>query len=84
MSLAKLNRPATALTYSDEAIVINSFSKYYSMPGWRLGWMVVPEYMVEPIAHLAHNLYISPPAPSQYAALAAMDCREELDEHVVR
>jgi aspartate/methionine/tyrosine aminotransferase len=75
---------STALSFSDEAIVINSFSKYYSMPGWRLGWMVVPEYLSTPIAHLAHNLYISPPNPSQEVALATMDCTEELDEHVAR
>ena len=56
----------TMLTHSDTAIVINSFSKYYSMPGWRLGWMVVPDYLVEPLTHLAHNLYISPSAPSQW------------------
>ena len=74
----------TALSLSDQAIVINSFSKYYSMPGWRLGWMVVPENMVEPITNLAHNLYISPPAPSQVGALAALDSRTELDGHVVR
>ncbi len=74
----------TALAYSQHAVVVNSFSKYYSMPGWRLGWMVLPENLVEPIANLAHNLYISPPAPSQYAALAALDCQNELDEHVVR
>jgi aspartate/methionine/tyrosine aminotransferase len=74
----------TALSVSDSAIVINSFSKYYSMPGWRLGWMVVPENMVESITNLAHNLYISPSAPSQVGALAALDCRDELDGHVVR
>ncbi len=74
----------TALSVTDDVIVINSFSKYYSMPGWRLGWMVVPETMVEPITNLAHNLYISPSAPSQVGALAALDCRDELDQHVVR
>ena len=75
---------ATAISYSDDAIVVNSFSKYYSMPGWRLGWMVVPEYLAEPITHLAHNLYICPSAPSQFGAIEALDCREELDKHVVR
>ena len=74
----------TALAHSQHAIVINSFSKYYSMPGWRLGWMVVPDYLVEPITNLAHNLYICPPAASQIGALAALDCRDELDQHVVR
>ena len=75
---------ATACSFSSEAIVINSFSKYYSMPGWRLGWMVVPDYLAEPIANLAHNLYLCPPAPSQVGALHALDCRAELDQHVVR
>jgi len=75
---------ATACSFSDEAIVINSFSKYYSMAGWRLGWMVLPEYLVEPVSNLAHNLYLCPPAPSQIGALHALDCRDELDHHVLR
>jgi aspartate/methionine/tyrosine aminotransferase len=75
---------ATAVSYSNEAIVVNSFSKYYSMAGWRLGWMVVPEYLASPISNLAHNLYLCPPTPSQFGALHAMDCREELDHHVDR
>jgi aspartate/methionine/tyrosine aminotransferase len=74
----------TAAAFSDEIIVVNSFSKYYSMAGWRLGWMVLPEYLTEPISNLAHNLYLCPPSPSQYGALHAMDCRKELDEHVAR
>lgn len=74
----------TAIAYSDEVIVVNSFSKYYSMAGWRLGWMVLPEYLVEPIANLAHNLYLCPPSPSQFGALHALDCCEELDSHVAR
>ena len=69
----------TALTYSDDAIVINSFSKYFSMTGWRIGWMVVPERLVRPIERLAQNLYISPPAIAQVAALAAFDGMDELE-----
>lgn len=69
----------TALEFSDSAIVINSFSKYFSMTGWRIGWMVVPEALVRPIERLAQNLYIAPPAISQHAALAAFDAREELE-----
>lgn len=65
-----------------ETIVVNSFSKYYSMAGWRLGWMVVPDYLVEPISNLAHNLYLCPPTPAQVGAVHALDCREELDRHV--
>lgn len=69
----------TALAFNDNAIVINSFSKYYSMTGWRIGWMVVPQYLVRTIERLAQNIYISPPAVSQVAALAAFDAVEELE-----
>jgi len=74
----------TAAAYSDSAIVINSFSKYFSMTGWRLGWMVVPPDMVRAIECLAQNLFISAPALSQLAAVAAFDCKDELDGHVRR
>ena len=69
----------TALQFCDGAIVINSFSKYFSMTGWRIGWMVVPPQLVRPIERLAQNLYISPPAVSQVAALGAFDGGEELE-----
>ncbi len=69
----------TALAVSDDAIVINSFSKYFSMTGWRVGWMVVPERLVRPIERLAQNFYISPPAIAQVAALAAFDAGDELE-----
>ena len=69
----------TALVHSDEAVVINSFSKYFSMTGWRVGWLVVPEDLVRPIERLAQNLYISPPAVAQVAALGAFDGVEELE-----
>ena len=69
----------TALACSDQAIVINSFSKYFSMTGWRVGWLVVPDGLVRPIERLAQNLYISPSAVSQIAALAAFDGVEELE-----
>jgi len=73
-------RPAeTALAYSAQAVVINSFSKYYSMTGWRVGWLVVPPELVRPIERLAQNLYISPPAVAQVAALGAFDARDELE-----
>jgi aspartate/methionine/tyrosine aminotransferase len=67
-----------------EALVINSFSKYYSMTGWRLGWMVVPDDLLRAVECLAQNLFISPPALSQQAAVAAFDCAEELDANVAR
>lgn len=69
----------TALRYSDDAIVINSFSKYYCMTGWRVGWMVLPSNLVRPVERIAQNLYISPPDISQRAAIAAFDAIEELE-----
>jgi aspartate/methionine/tyrosine aminotransferase len=61
----------TGLAVVDDPFVLNSFSKYFGMTGWRLGWMVLPEWAVEPVARLAQNLFISPPSLSQHAALAA-------------
>jgi aspartate/methionine/tyrosine aminotransferase len=69
----------TALRASDDAIVINSFSKYYCMAGWRVGWMVLPEDLVRPVERLAQNLYLSPPDLSQRAAIGAFDAIEELE-----
>ena len=69
----------TALKYSPHAIVVNSFSKYYCMTGWRIGWMVLPEELVRPIERIAQNLYISAPDISQRAAIAAFDATEELE-----
>jgi aspartate/methionine/tyrosine aminotransferase len=63
--------PSTALELADDLFVINSFSKYFNMTGWRLGWMVAPESHVRQIEKLAQNAFICPPAPAQYAALAA-------------
>ena len=76
-------RPAvTALEVSGDVCVINSFSKYFSMTGWRVGWMVVPEAHVRTIERLAQNMFICAPHASQVAALAAMDCDEELERNV--
>jgi aspartate/methionine/tyrosine aminotransferase len=72
----------SALELTGDAIVINSFSKYYSMTGWRLGWMVLPEDLLRPVECLAQNLFISPPTLSQIAAEFAFDCRAELDGYV--
>ena len=74
----------TALAFDDEAIVINSFSKYFSMTGWRLGWLIVPESMMRSVECLAQNVFISPPSLSQYAALAAFDSHDELRENVAK
>ena len=62
--------PETALAYGDDAFVVSSFSKYWNMTGWRLGWLVAPERHVRDLEKLAQNLYISPAALSQHAALA--------------
>jgi len=69
----------TALRHSEDAIVVNSFSKYFSMTGWRIGWMVVPQRLVRTIERLAQNLYISPPAIAQAAALGAFEGMDELE-----
>lgn len=73
------DRATSALEISDDAYVINSFSKYFSMTGWRVGWMVVPASHVRRIERLAQNMFICPPHASQIAALAALDCVEELE-----
>ncbi|ODR99075.1 1-aminocyclopropane-1-carboxylate deaminase [Methyloceanibacter methanicus] len=70
----------TALAYSESAIVVNSFSKYFSMTGWRVGWLVVPEALTRTIERLCQNLYIAPPTVSQVAALGAFDGIDELEE----
>lgn len=69
----------TALETSQNVIVINSFSKYYCMTGWRIGWMILPEQLIRPIERIAQSLYISPPELSQIAATAALDAVQELE-----
>lgn len=73
---------ATALGSGDHAIVVNSFSKYYAMTGWRLGWMVVPPDLLRAVECLQQNLFISAPTLSQMAAMAVFDCLDELDARV--
>lgn len=75
-------KAVTALEITDEAYVINSFSKYFSMTGWRAGWMVVPEDHVRQVERLAQNMFICAPHASQVAALAAMDCDDELEANM--
>ncbi len=72
-------REETALAFSDRAIVINSFSKYYCMTGWRIGWTVLPPELVRPVERIGQSLYISAPDLSQRAALAAFEATEELE-----
>ena len=76
--------PADSAVSFEDAIVINSFSKYYSMTGWRLGWMVLPSDLVRPVECLGQNLFISPPTLSQLAAVAVFDCIDELEINVMR
>ena len=73
---------ATAAAHSPSAIVINSFSKYFSMTGWRVGWMLLPEDLVRPVECLAQNMFISAAHISQIAAEAAFDCGPELDGNI--
>ena len=70
---------ATAAAFSPSAIVINSFSKYFSMTGWRVGWMVLPDDLCRPVERLAQNMFIRAPHIAQLTAEAAFDCGEELD-----
>jgi aspartate/methionine/tyrosine aminotransferase len=69
---------------SASAIVVNSFSKYFSMTGWRVGWLVLPEDLVRPVECLTQNLFICAPHVAQVAAEAAFGCRTELDENLAR
>jgi aspartate/methionine/tyrosine aminotransferase len=73
------DRAVSALEISDEAYVINSFSKYFAMTGWRIGWMVVPEDHIRTVERLAQNLFICAPHVAQVAALAALDCVDEME-----
>lgn len=75
---------ASAAAFSSSAIVVNSFSKYFSMTGWRIGWLVLPEDLVRPVECLAQNLFISAPHIAQVAAEAAFDCTEELEANIAR
>jgi aspartate/methionine/tyrosine aminotransferase len=75
-------KAVTALEITDDCYVINSFSKYFSMTGWRIGWMVVPETHIRRIERLAQNLFICAPHASQVAALGALDCYDELNANM--
>jgi len=74
-------RCETAYRYNRDAIIINSFSKYFSMTGWRVGWMILPDDLVEATQKLAQNLFISTPTPNQRACVAAFDCYDEYEAH---
>lgn len=75
--------PATSvLEFDDDAFIVNSFSKYYSMVGWRLGWLIAPADKADLVRAYRGNLFLTPPSLSQHAALTAMDCGAELESHV--
>ncbi len=71
LTYSEKTRPSSALSFSDDTFVINSFSKYFGMTGWRLGWLVAPENAIDNINKLAQNLFLAASTPAQYAALAA-------------
>jgi aspartate/methionine/tyrosine aminotransferase len=73
LGLSYAEPPRSALALSEDIFVVSSFSKYFNMTGWRLGWLVAPERYVRDLEKLAQNLYISPPTPSQRAALACFE-----------
>jgi aspartate/methionine/tyrosine aminotransferase len=75
---------ASILDHEPDAFVVNSFSKYWSMTGWRVGWVVVPDAFVDIVERLQQNMYICAPHVSQVAALAALDATDEIDGHVER
>lgn len=74
----------TALQFDPDAVVINSFSKYFSMTGWRLGWLVMPEPLREALTRIGQNVTISAPTISQLGAIAAFDCHDECEAYVAR
>ncbi len=75
---------ATAAGCSPNAVVVNSFSKYFSMTGWRVGWLILPEDLVRPVECLAQNMFISAPYISQVVAEAAFECQDELRGNIAR
>jgi len=70
------------LQFDDKAMIVNSFSKYWSMAGWRLGWLILPEEEVQQARARMGNMFLTPPTLSQFAGLAAMDCEEELEANI--
>ena len=82
--LAFSKRCDTALNYNKDAIIINSFSKYFSMTGWRIGWMILPDELVEASQKLIQNLFISAPTAIQRACVSAFDCYGEFEAHKIR
>ncbi len=82
--LTYTGRAPTALEHDSDAIVINSFSKYFSMTGWRLGWLVMPAALTETLTRIGQNVTISAPTLSQLGAEAAFDCHDECEAYIAR
>ena len=74
----------SSLEMNPQSLVINSFSKYFSMTGWRLGWMIVPDDLIRPMECLSQNFFISAPTLSQLAAIAAFDSYNDAEENIKR
>src|SRR5262249_23774027 len=77
-------RADTVLSTTHEAISVNSFSKYFSMTGWRIGWLVLPENVVDRVKRLSESLFVAPPTLAQHVALKAFDHTDVLDQYVAR
>jgi aspartate/methionine/tyrosine aminotransferase len=80
--LSYIGAARSVLQEEPEALIVNSFSKYFSMAGWRLGWLVVPPSLIDAARARMGNLFLTPPSLAQHAGLVAFDCREELEGHV--
>ena len=80
--LSYVDPARSILEFESAALVVNSFSKYFSMAGWRLGWLVVPPALIDAARARMGNLFLTPPSLAQHAGLAAFDCRDELEGHV--
>jgi aspartate/methionine/tyrosine aminotransferase len=80
--LSYVGPTASMLEADSDALIVNSFSKYFSMAGWRLGWLVVPPALIEAAKARIGNLFLTPPSLSQHAGLIAFDCRDELEGHI--
>jgi aspartate/methionine/tyrosine aminotransferase len=80
--LSYVGPAVSMLRFEPGALIVNSFSKYYSMAGWRLGWLVAPDDLKDAAYSRMSNLFLTPPSLAQHAGLIAMDCREELEGHL--
>ncbi len=80
--LCYVGRARSVLQDDPQALIVNSFSKYFSMAGWRLGWLVVPPDLIDAARARMGNLFLTPPSLAQHAGLVAFDCRDDLEGHV--